>query len=95
MHEKRWMGRVSDKVMAIVLVLENVLRLICGHAPQNDRGMKQWECLYELRIVWWDVHSGDGLIAYLSDINENMGRYVDGFNVSVSNTWSKRGEKGE
>ena len=27
-----WSGRVGDKVMAVVLVLENILRLICWHA---------------------------------------------------------------
>ena len=30
--------RVSDRVMIVVVVFEeDVLRLICGHAPQNGR----------------------------------------------------------
>ena len=32
-----WKGRVSKRVMAVLLVLEDVLRLICGYALQSGR----------------------------------------------------------
>ena len=34
--------RVSDRVMTVVIAEEDVLRLICGHAPQSGRCFKKY-----------------------------------------------------
>ena len=37
LHEVFEVRMVSDRVMAVVLIFENVLRLICEYALQNTR----------------------------------------------------------
>ena len=32
--------RISDRVMTVVVFIEDVLRLICGYAPQRGRSME-------------------------------------------------------
>ena len=34
-------GKVSDRVMTLVVVFEDVLRLICGYAPQSGRSLEE------------------------------------------------------
>ena len=42
--------RVSDRAMEVVLVIgENVLRLICGYASQSERSFEDKQSFYELK----------------------------------------------
>ena len=44
--------RVSNGVMAVVLVFEvDVLRLICGYAPQSGRSLEEKQSFYDLKAV--------------------------------------------
>ena len=47
----------SDGVMALVVFKENVLRLICGYAPQNGRYLEERQSFYDELICEWDMHS--------------------------------------
>ena len=39
-------GRVSDRVMTVVVVFEeDVLRLICGYTPQSGRSLEEKQSL--------------------------------------------------
>ena len=39
-------GRVSDRVMTVVVVIEeDMLRLICGYAPQSRRSFEEKQFL--------------------------------------------------
>ena len=40
--------RVSDRVMTLVVFEEDVLRLICGHAPQGDRSLEEKQSFYDV-----------------------------------------------
>ena len=33
--------RVSDRVMIVIVFKEDVLKLICGYAPQSGRGLEE------------------------------------------------------
>ena len=37
--------RVSDRVMTVVVCEEDVLRLICGYAPQSGRSLEEKQSL--------------------------------------------------
>ena len=69
---------VSDRVMTLVVVFkEDVLRLICGHAPQIGRCLEEKQSFYDELKCEWDMRSADGLVMYLSDINGHDGRHID------------------
>ena len=36
---------VSNRLIVIVLVFEDVLWLTCGYSPQSDRNLEEKECL--------------------------------------------------
>ena len=102
--------RVSDRVMTVVVVFkEDVLRLICGHAPQSGRSLEEKQSFYDELKCKWDMYFADDLVMCLGDI-----RHMDGMvyvrviwkkecyefslekELRVSNTWPKRGkEKGD
>ena len=50
--------RVSDRMMAVVMVFEDVLRLICGYAPQSRGSLGEKLSFYEVKGEW-DVHNVD------------------------------------
>ena len=59
--------RVNYRVMAVVLVFEeDVLRLVCGHTPQNGRSLKEKQSFNEWKGEW-DMHSADDLHMSLGD----------------------------
>ena len=70
---------VSDRVMTVVVLEEDVLRLICGHAPQSGRCFEEKQSFYDEQKCEWDMHSADDLVMCLGDINEHVGRHIDGF----------------
>ena len=54
--------KMSDIVMTVVVVFEeDVLRLICGCAPQSGRRLEEKQSFYELKCEW-DMHSADDLV---------------------------------
>ena len=70
--------KVSDRVMAAVLSLEeDVLRLMCGHVPQCRSSLKK-QSFYEELECEWDMHSAGDLVACIGDINGHIGRHIDG-----------------
>ena len=71
--------RVSERVMTLVVYEEEVLRQVCGHAPQSGRSLEEKQYFYELKCEW-DVHSADDLAMCLCDLNGHVGRHIDDFN---------------
>ena len=58
-----------------------MLRLICGHAPQNERYFEK--CKHKLQSFYklkgeLDIHSADDLVTCLIDLNGHIGRHIDG-----------------
>ena len=72
--------RVSDRVMTVVVLFEeDVLRLICGYAPQSGRRLEEKQSFYgEVKCVL-DMYSAVGLVMCLGDFNGHVGRHIDGF----------------
>ena len=61
--------RVSDRVMAVVLVFEeHVLRLICGYALQSG-SLEEKQFYYDELKGEWDMHSASDLVLCLGDFN--------------------------
>ena len=72
---------VSDRVMTVVVVFEeDVLRLIYGYVPQSGWSLEEKQSFHDELKCEWDMHSTDGLIMCLGDINGHIGRHIDGFN---------------
>ena len=66
--------------MIIVVVFEeDVLRLICGYAPQSGRNLKEKQSFYNELKCEWDMHSADDLVMCLGDINGHVGRHINEF----------------
>ena len=75
-------GRVSDRVMALVVVCEeDVLTLICGYAPQSGRSLEENQSFHDALNGEWDMYIAGDKVMCLSDINLHIGRYIVGFNV--------------
>ena len=74
--------RVSDRVMTLVIAFEeDVLRLICGYAPQSGRSLEDKQSLYDELKCDLYVHSSDDLVMCLGDFNGHVGRYIDDIDV--------------
>ena len=69
--------RVSDRVIIVVVFEEDVLRLICGYAPQGRRSLEEKQSFYDELKCEWDMHSADDLVMCLFDFNGYVGRHVD------------------
>ena len=54
--------RVSDRVMSVVVFEEDVLRLICGYAPQSGRSFEEKQSFYDELKCEWDMHSASNLV---------------------------------
>ena len=63
----------------VVVLEEDVLRLICGYAPQSGRSLEEKQSFYDELICEWDMHSADDLVMCLGDINGHIGGHIDGF----------------
>ena len=71
--------RVSDRVMSLVVVFgEDMLRLICGYAPQSGGNLEEKQSFYDKLKCEWDMHSVGDLVMCLGDINGHIGRHYDG-----------------
>ena len=71
-------GRVSDGVMTLVVFEENVLRLICGYAPQSGGSFEEKQSFYDVLKCEWDVHFADDLVMCLGDFNGHVGSILMG-----------------
>ena len=71
--------RVSDGVMIIVVLEEDVLRLICGYAPQSGRSLEGRQSFYDELKCEWDIHSAGDLVMCLGDFNGHVCRHIDEF----------------
>ena len=71
--------RVSDRAMTVVVFEEDVLRLICGYAPQSGRSLEEKQSFYDKLKGERDMHSADDLVICLGDSNGHVGKHIDGF----------------
>ena len=67
--------RVSDGEMTAIDFEDEVLRWICGYAPQGGRKTMFYD---ELKGEW-DMHSAGDLVMCLGDFDGHVGRHIDGF----------------
>ena len=58
--------RVSDRLMTVVVFEEDVLRLICGYAPQS---FEEKQSFYDELKCELDMHSAGDLVMSLGDFN--------------------------
>ena len=70
--------RVSDRVMTLAAVFEeDVLRFICGYAPNCGRSFEEKQFFYDKLKCELDMHSAYDLVKCLGDINGHVGRHID------------------
>ena len=73
-------GRVSHKVMTIVVVFEeDVLRLICGYAPKSERSLEEKQSFYDELKCERDMHFAGDLVMCFIEFNGHVWRHIDGF----------------
>ena len=66
--------RVSDGVVIVVVVfVEDVLRLICGYAPQSGRSLEEKLYFCDEPKCEWDMHSADYLCALVTLMDKLVG----------------------
>ena len=65
--------------MKVFVFAEDVLRLICGYAPQSGRSLVEKQSFYDKVKSEVDMHSADDIVMWLGDLNGHIGRYIDGF----------------
>ena len=53
--------------------------MMCGHSPQSGRSLEEKQSFYDDLKCERDMHSADDLVMCLGDINEYVGRHIDGF----------------
>ena len=66
-------------MMTVVVYEEDVLRLICGYAPQSGRRLKERQSFYDELKAEWDLHCAGDLVMYLGVFNGHVGWHIDGF----------------
>ena len=47
--------------MTLVVFEEDVLRFICGYAPQSGRRLEEKQSFYDKLKYVWDMHSADDI----------------------------------
>ena len=67
---------VSDRVITLVVFEEDVLRLICGYAPQSGKSWEEKHSFYDELTCEWDMHSADDLDMCLGDVNGHICRHI-------------------
>ena len=73
-------NRVSGRVMSVVVVFEeDVLRLICGYAPQCGRSFDKLSFYDELKGEW-DMPSAGDLVMCLDAFNGHVVVTFEGWN---------------
>ena len=65
--------------MTVLDVLEeDVLRLICGYAPQSGTSLEEKQSFYDKLKCEWDMYFAGDLVMCLVDFNGHIGRHIDG-----------------
>ena len=72
--------RRCDRVMTIELVFgEEVVRLICAHAPQSGKPDSEKGRFYEEMACEWSMANANEMVLELGDFNGHVGKYAKGF----------------
>lgn len=72
--------RRSDRVMSMVLVLENeVVRVISAYAPQSGKSEIEKENFYVELESEWDLKGKNEVVFVLGDFNGHVGKESEGF----------------
>ena len=67
-------------MMAVAALFEkDVLKSICGYAPQSGRSFEEKQSFNDNLKCEWDMHSVCDLVMCLGDFNGHVGRHFDGF----------------
>ena len=64
-------------MITVVAFEEDVVRWICGHAPQIGRSLEVKQSFYDQLKCEWDMHSVGDLFMCLGDVNGFVGRHID------------------
>ena len=84
---------VSDRMMAVLLVLvEDVLRLICGYALLGGRSLVEKQSSYDEVKGMCDMYSD--FVMCLGDINGHVSRHIDRFDRAHWGAWWRSEEFG-
>ena len=70
---------VSDRVMSLAIVLEEVVRVVCAYAPQSGKWMEEKGNSYEDLSREWSTHHMSEMIIGMGDHNGHVGSNIDGF----------------
>ena len=70
---------VCDRVVTLVVFEEDILRLICGYAPQSGKSMEEKPSFNNELKCESDMHSADDFVMCLGCFNGHVGRHIDGF----------------
>ena len=62
---------------AVLVFEEDVLRVICGYAPQSGR-LEEKQPFYELKNEC-NMHRVDDTVVCFGDFNGHVGSHIDGF----------------
>ena len=72
--------RRSELVITVVMVLEEeVLRIICVYGPQSGRTTAEKEHFYDDLSSEWDLHSMGELVLGMGDFNGCVGKQIKGY----------------
>ena len=72
--------RRCERVMTVVMVLEEeVLRIISVYGPQSYRATAEEEHFYDDLRSEWDLHSMGELVLGMSDLNAHVGKQIKGY----------------
>ena len=66
-------------MITVVVFEDDVLRLICGYAPQSLRSFEEEKCCYDKLKDEWDMHNAGDLVVCMGDFNGHVVRHIDGF----------------
>ena len=73
-------GRKSDRVMMVVMALEEeVVRIICVYGRQSGRTGAEKEHFYDDLRSEWDLHNMGELVLDMGDFNGHVGKQVEGY----------------
>lgn len=88
--------RKSDRVMAMGFVFkQEIVRVICGYAPQTGRPALEKERFYDEMAYEWDMQGTNELVLGLGDFNGHVGNDIEGFEgVHGGNGIGKRNVEG-
>ena len=64
--------RVSGRVMTVVVFEEDVLRLMCGYAPQGGGSLEEKQSFYDELKCEWDMHSAGDSVMCLDDLMDML-----------------------